>query len=204
MTEAAIPYPEQVVRAAARRKLSPALAFGLGQGLNLFYTRRPELIPPHRIHILPTSFESRLDAALAQSTPQRFRTALVQGARAVLVCTGDWHGLDAIETWAEDLVRWPLTAGWETSLQQTAALIEKSDGLYRRSFRPFLALAAAELDGLGELGPLLDEIADGWLAIAAALTGPVGVERLGSRVLRMASLESRFWGEVLDRVGDGI
>nr|MBA3532080.1 DUF4872 domain-containing protein [Ardenticatenales bacterium] len=121
----------------------------------------------------------------------------------VMVCTGDWHGLDAIEKWAEDLSLWPLAPGWESSVAEAVRLIEESDGLYRRSYIGFLNEAMVYFADLEKLCTPLEEIADGWLAIAAQLRAGDDLERLSTRVLRMAARESRFWGLILDQFGQG-
>lgn len=49
-------FPEQAYALATTHDISPALAFGLGEGLNLYYRRQMEQSPPHLIHILPATF----------------------------------------------------------------------------------------------------------------------------------------------------
>lgn len=198
------PFPERVLLAAARYNVSPELAFGLGEGLNLYYSRRPQLRPPHRLHVLPVSFEEKLIERLAEPRQDAIAAALAGNGYGVMICTGDWHGLDAIEKWAEDLSLWPMLEGWESSLTVTARLIEESDGLYRRSYSLFLQEAMVYFDELEKAHQELLEIADDWLVIAAQLRARRNLERLSSRILRMASRESRFWGLILDQFGEGI
>ena len=197
-------YPDEVQRVAAAHGLSPALAFGLGEGLNLYYSRRPDERPPHRVHVLPHAFAERVAARLGQPRPAAIRESLVANARGVLVCTGDWHGLDAIERWSEELSRWPRLAGWQTSIDAVVRLLQESDGLYRRHYADFLAIATAEGVAVPEGATRLDEIADAWLAIADRLARGDDLVRVGSRILRMASLESRFWATIIDRYAGGI
>ncbi len=199
-----VPFPERVESAAIQYDLPPGLAFGLGEGLNLYYSRRPELSPPHRLHVLPVHFEKRLAVRLQEPRKQAIATALAGNGYGVMVCTGDWHGLDAIEKWAEDLSLWPMLDGWEDSLTVTADLIEKSDGLYRRSYKLFLEEGMTYFDELERANKELSEIADDWLFIATQLRKGQNLERLSSRILRMASRESRFWGLILDQFGKGI
>lgn len=199
-----LPFPPEVEQAAHRHDLAPALAFGLGEGLNLYYSRRFGEQPPHRLRVVPEGFEARLQARLLMPRQEAMAAALAGNGYGVMVCTGDWHGLDAIEKWGEDLSLWPLADGWEGSVAAATRLIEESDGLYRRSYTAFLDEAALYFDGLESPRALLGEIADDWLAIAAQLRAGTSLERLGSRVLRMASRESRFWGLILDRFGEGI
>ena len=197
-------FPARVKAAAVQYDISPELAFGLGEGLNLYYSRRPKLRPPHRIHVLPVGFEQKLAERLAQPRQEAIAAALAGNGYGVMVCTGDWHGLDAIEKWGEDLSLWPMLDGWERSIAATADLICESDGLYRRSYTAFLNEAMAYFDGLETARQHLIEIADDWLAIAAQLRAGQNLERLSSRILRMASRESRFWGLILDQFGEGI
>lgn len=197
-------FPAQVEELAKQYAISPALAFGLGEGLNLYYTRQPHLSPPHRLHILPTSFEAKLRERLQQPRKEAIAAALAGNGYGVMICTGDWHGLDAIEKWAEDLSRWPMLEGWESSIDATARLIEESDGLYRRSYSIFLDQAMLYFNGLEKARQEICEIADDWLQIASQLRAGSDLARLSSRVLRMASRESRFWGLILDQFGKGI
>ncbi len=197
-------FPPQVEAASRLYDLPPALAFGLGEGLNLYYSRRFGERPPHQLHVLPGTFEARLRERLTLPRQEAIAAALAGNGYGVMVCTGDWHGLDAIEKWGEDLSLWPLAEGWESSITEAARLIEESDGLYRRSYTAFLDEATLYFKGLEAPRAMLGEIADEWLAIAARLRGGDSLERLGSRVLRMASRESRFWGLILDQFGTGI
>lgn len=199
-----VPFPKRVELVAAEYDLSPQLAFGLGEGLNLYYSRRPQLRPPHRLHVLPVSFEEKLATRLAQPRQDAIAAALAGNGYGVMICTGDWHGLDAIEKWAEDLSLWPMLEGWESSLTATAELIEQSDGLYRRSYSFFLQDAMKYFENLEHAHRELLEIADDWLLIASQLRTGRNLERLSSRILRMASRESRFWGLILDQFGEGI
>lgn len=199
-----VPFPPEVHTAAASHAVDAELAFGLGEGLNLFYSRRAHERPPHLLRVVPPTFEQRLAERLAQPEPEAIAAALAGNGYGVMVCTGDWHGLDAIEKWGEELSRWPLLEGWEQSVATTAALIAASDGLYRRSYALFLDRAMRHFDGLAAPRALLDEIADEWLDVAARLQRGDDLERLSSRVLRMAFRESRFWGLILDRFGQGI
>ncbi len=199
-----VAFPGEVEAAAARHAVEPGLAFGLGEGLNLFYSRRAHERPPHLLHVVPPSFEQRLAERLAMPERDAIAAALAGNGYGVMICTGDWHGLDAIEKWGEELSRWPMLEGWEGSVAATASLIETSDGLYRRSYTPFLDRASLYFDGLATPRALLVEIADEWLDVAARLRRGDELERLSSRVLRMASRESRFWGLILDRFGQGI
>ncbi|MDQ4076411.1 MAG: BtrH N-terminal domain-containing protein [Chloroflexota bacterium] len=198
------PFPSEVQIAAVNYGIAPGLAFGLGEGLNLYYSRRSDEIPPHRLRVLPPSFEEMLAARLALPEEEAIAAALAGNGYGVMVCTGDWHGLDAIEKWGEELSRWPMMEGWEQSVSETVHFIEESDGLYRRSYVAFLDEAMRYFDGLETPSALLHEIADNWLDIAMRLRRGDFLERLGSRILRMASLESRFWSMILDRFGQGI
>ncbi len=196
-----LPFPSEVHAAAAAHGISPALALGLGEGLNLYYSRRSHESPPHWLRVLPPQFPAPLAARLLLPRPVAVAEALASNAHGMLLCTGDWHGLDAIEKWGEDLSRWPAMEGWEASVRMAAGLIETSEGLYRRSYTLFLDEASGWFDGLAAPRALLDEIASEWLDIAARLRRAESLERVGSRVLRMAARESRFWGSILDRFG---
>ena len=198
------PFPPEVIQAAERLNVSPALAFGLGEGLNLYYARRFGERPPHHLTILPPTWESRLLARVEQPRAEAIAAALAGNGYGVMVCTGDWHGLDAIEKWAEDLSLWRLAEGGGESVVAAAALIERTDGLYRRSYRAFLDEAMLHFEGLEPAHALLGEIADDWLDIARRLHSGDDLARLSSRLLRMAGRESRFWGLILDRFGQGI
>lgn len=197
-------FPPLVEALAKQHHISPGLAFGLGEGLNLYYTRQANLRPPHRLHILPTSFEKKLSEHLQLPRQEAIAAALAGNGYGVMICTGDWHGLDAIEKWGEDLSRWPMLEGWQSSIEATARLIEESDGLYRRSYSIFLDEAMVYFNGLDKPRQELCEIADDWLQIASQLRAGYDLARLSSRVLRMASRESRFWGLILDQFGKGI
>lgn len=192
------PFPSTVEEIARRNDVHPALAFGLGEGLNLFYVRREEGLP-FRFHVLPGGFEERIAMRKDEPRAAAIEAALVGNAHGVMLCTGDPHGLDAIEAWAEELPRWPLRAGWEESVRAVTEGIVASDGLYRRSYGVFLDEAARYHAGLEAPRALLDEIADGWLDVAARLERGGPLERVAPRLLRMAALESRFWGLILDR-----
>ena len=198
------PFPDEVYLVSARHAIEPALAFGLGEGLNLFYSYRLGEVPSRQLHVLPLHVAERVAARVGSPRAAAIVEAMVGNARGVLVCTGDLHGLDAIERWAEELSRWPLVPGWEQDVAAAVALIRRSDGLYRRSYLWFLELAR----GHGVIVPggeaLLAEIADNWLDIAERLARGDDLARTGSRILRMAALESRFWGNVLDEFGGGI
>lgn len=197
-------FPAEVEAAAAHHGISTAMAFGLGEGLNLYYSRHPDEPPPHRLRVLPPTFTTRLTERVAQPQNKALPAALAGNGYAVMICTGDWHGLDAIEKWGEDLSCWPLTDGWERSVETTVQFIETSDGLYRRAYAAFLDEAAPHIGSLDGSRTLLHEIADEWLTIATRLRAGDELERLGSRILRMAGRESRFWGQILDRFGQGI
>jgi hypothetical protein len=194
-------FPEQAYALATTHNISPALAFGLGEGLNLYYRRQMEQSPPHLIHILPTTFGEKLPARLAQARPHAIAEALAENAYGVMVCTGDWHGLDAIEKWGEELPFWQNSKGWEHSVTAAADLIEQTDGLYRRAYTHFLDEAQPYYREVADPRLLLNEIAEEWLAIAARLRAGDDLERVGARVRRMAGRESRFWGMILDRFG---
>jgi len=196
-------FPEQATTLAATHDISPALAFGLGEGLNLYYRRQLVQAPPHLIHVLPLAFGEKLAERLILPRPQAIADALASNAYGVMVCTGDWHGLDAIEKWGEELPFWQNTQGWEQSIIAAATLIEQTDGLYRRAYCHFLNEALPYYNEVAAPRALLNEIADEWLAIATRLRTDDNFERIGSRVLRMASRESRFWGMILDRFGLG-
>jgi hypothetical protein len=198
------PFPPEVESAASRYRISPALAFGLGEGLNLYYSRRPDETPPHRLRIMPPSWEETLARRVAMPRERAIVEALVGNAHGVMVCTGDWHGLDAIEKWGEDLSLWPLVDGWESSVTAAVALIQDTGGLYRSAYGEFLAEASRAHDGLAQPRILMEEIAGEWLAFAGRLREARELERLGSRLLRLSARESRFWGMILDRFGKGI
>jgi hypothetical protein len=192
-------FPTQALTLAARHSISPALAFGLGEGLNLYYRRQLDGAPPHVLHVVPHTFGDKISERLEQPRAGAIAAALASNANGVMVCTGDWHGLDAIEKWSEELPFWDTSPGWEESVRHAADLIEASDGLYRRAYAHFLDEALPYYNELSEARAMLDEIADDWLEIAACLRSGTGLEGAGSRVLRMAGRESRFWGRILDR-----
>jgi hypothetical protein len=197
-------FPPEVESAASRNHISPALAFGLGEGLNLYYSRRPDQMPPHRLRIIPPSWEENLARRVALPREKAIADALVGNAYGVMVCTGDWHGLDAIEKWGEDLSLWPLADGWESSVRAAVDLIQETGGLYRRAYGDFLDEASRLHNGLEQPRALLEEIAGEWLAFAERLHEARDLERLGSRLLRLSARESRFWGMILDRFGKGM
>jgi hypothetical protein len=95
-------YPQQALTLADDHHISPALAFGLGEGCNLYYRRQLEQSPPHLLHILPSTFGEKVAARLAMPREQAIAEALAENAYGVMVCTGDWHGLDAIENGAKN------------------------------------------------------------------------------------------------------
>jgi hypothetical protein len=194
-------FPPQAVALATQYKISPALALGLGEGLNLYYRRQMEQIPPHLVHVVPLAFGDKVAERLKMASDRAIAEALAGNAYGVMVCTGDWHGLDAIEKWGEELPFWQSSEGWESSVTAAADLIEQTDGLYRRAYTLFLDEASRYYNGLDAPRTLLNEIADEWLAIAARLRAGDDLERIGARVLRMAGRESRFWGMILDRFG---
>ncbi len=194
-------FPPLVHELAQQHDISPALAFGLGEGLNLYYRRQWNQTPPHVLHVLPSTFAEKLEARLPQPRADTIKEALVANHYAVMVCTGDPHGLDAIEAWGENIAAWQLVEGWETSVNAAATLIEATDGLYRRGYGFFLDEAMRYHKGLAPARLLIDEIATDWREIAARLrrvNDSDDLERLSSRILRMAGRESRFWGIILD------
>lgn len=194
-------FPLQALTLANTHNISPALAFGLGEGLNLYYRRQWEQSPPHVVHIVPLAFGDKIAERLTLPRHDAISEALAGNAYGMMVCTGDWHGLDAIEKWGEELPFWQNSTGWESSVTAAAGLIEASDGLYRRAYTHFLDEASRYYDGLESPRALLNEIADEWLSIATRLRNGDALERIGARVLRMAGRESRFWGMILDRFG---
>lgn len=192
-------FPAEVKTVARRHGLSPAMAFGLGEGLNLYYSRHVGLAPPHRLHVLPPTFAATVAQRCEQPRPAAIAAALAGNGYGVMRCAGDWHGLDAIEKWGEELPLWP-----PESVVAATQLIEQSEGLYRRAYGAFLTEAQPHLSGLEEPRALVEEIAGRWLEIAARLRAGYPLERLSRHVLRMAAWESRFWGMILDRFGQGI
>jgi hypothetical protein len=88
-------------------------------------------------------------------------------------------------------------------VEAAATLIEHTDGLYRRAYLQFLAEARSSYAELEAPHALLNEITEDWLGIAARFRAGENLERVGSRVMRMAGRESRFWGMILDRFGVG-
>lgn len=196
-------FPEQAIALAGTYDISPALAFGLGEGVNLYYRHQVDHLPHHLIHILPSTFGEKVAERLSLPRPHAIAEALAGNAYGMMVCTGDWHGLDAIEKWGEELPFWQNTEGWEASVTAAADLIEQTDGLYRRAYCHFLDEVLPYYNEVASPRAFLNEIADDWLSIAGRLRAGDELERVGARVLRMAGRESRFWGMILDRFGLG-
>jgi hypothetical protein len=194
-------YPEPVLTLAVQHNLDPALIFGLGEGLNLYYRRQLNGDPPHLVHVLSTTFAEKLAERVAQPRPTAIAEALAGNAYGVMVCTGDWHGIDAIEKWGEELPFWHNSVGWEQSVATAATLIEQSDGLYRRAYGAFLEAASVYYEGLDTPRQMINDLAEEWLTIGTLLRKGSDLERVGARVLRMAGRESRFWGTLLDQFG---
>ncbi|MCZ7569159.1 MAG: BtrH N-terminal domain-containing protein [Ardenticatenaceae bacterium] len=132
--------------------------------------------------------------------------ALADTAYAMMICSGAWQGIDGIEYFSEDLVRWELTPAWQESAASTAQTIAVSDGLWRRAYADALshyepaAVSAARWEALADEWALLGEE----LAEAARTGRAGGLGKLSRVVLRLAHQESRAWGWLIDTFGAGI
>ncbi|HYN88110.1 MAG TPA: DUF4872 domain-containing protein [Ardenticatenaceae bacterium] len=142
---------------------------------------------------------------------QALPPALAQTAYTMMVCSGAWQGVDGIEYWSEDIVRWEQMGSggdgrWESSAVHIAAVVRESDGLWRSAYAT--ALRRCELGG--ELAGLWEELAAHWcrladdLDAAAAGRAAARLSTLSRALLRLAHQESRAWGRLIDAFGAGI
>ena len=138
------------------------------------------------------------------------RKALVANAHDMLVCSGWWYGVDGIEFWSEDVVRWQEEPQWALSAATMSRQIETEALLWRRTLADALSEHADVLGNSARLISALDEVCERWqqiaamLADAAATADPQALVRLSAPLLRLAHAESRFWSRIVDTFGMGI
>lgn len=132
--------------------------------------------------------------------------ALADTAYAMMVCSGAWQGVDGIEYFSEDLVRWEPAPAWPESAAAAAAVIAATDGLWRRAF----ATALRNYDPTAAGAEQWQALADEWclfgegLAEAAQTGAAARLAGLSRGLLRLAHQESRAWAWLIDTFGGGI
>lgn len=144
--------------------------------------------------------------ATAPAPEAALPAALAETAYGMMICSGAWQGVDGIEYWSEDLVRWALVPTWPESAATAAQGIAASDGLWRRAFASALSRHEPAAGWAGQWHGLADEwghLGEG--LVEAARTGRADrLEKLSRVVLRLAQEESRAWGRLIDAFGGGI
>ncbi len=147
-------------------------------------TERPELLPvpseslaDARYSLAPPFVHHGnlfvLDKAQLDVRPERVRSAIVDNAKA-LKNGGRLSGIEALDTWINDLPRWRAHEKWPWLLRFAYQVIEKrgsGGGGFRIMYAEFLDEAQALLPELGEMGLVshMRECASAWSALAACL-----------------------------------
>lgn len=142
--------------------------------------------------------------------PSLLRQALVANAHDMLVCSGWWYGVDGIEFWSEDVVRWQDEPQWPDSAATMSRQIEREAALWRQTLTHALHECAEHLDHTPRLLSALDDVCTRWqqianlLADAASAANPQALPALSAPLLRLAHAESRFWSCIIETLGMGI
>ncbi len=142
--------------------------------------------------------------------PSLLRQALVTNAHEMLVCSGWWYGVDGIEFWSEDVVRWQDEAQWPHSAAAMRHQIETEGALWRQTLAEALHAHADILGIPPRLLSALHDVSTHWhqvgalLADAAVAADPSMLPSLSAPILRLAHAESRFWSRIIETFGTGI
>lgn len=147
-------------------------------------TERPQLLPVPRESLADARYSLAppfvhhgnlfvLDKAQLEVRPERVRSAIVDNARA-LKDGGRLSGIDALDTWINDLPRWQAHEQWSWLLRFAYQVIEKrgsGGGGFRIMYAEFLDEAQALLPELGEMGlaSRMRDCALAWSALAGRL-----------------------------------
>jgi len=138
------------------------------------------------------------------------RQALVANAHEMLVCSGWWYGVDGIEFWSEDVVRWQDEPQWPQSAATMSRQIETEGALWRQTLAHALHEQTDTLAIPSRLISALDDVCTRWhqvgalLADAATAADVSALPSLSAPILRLAHTESRFWSRIIDTFGTGI
>lgn len=146
--------------------------------------------------------EIRIDDVLGES--------LLETAYDMMVCSGAWQGIDGIEFFSEDIVRWHTDEVWPASAATAAQYIRTSSSLWRRAyhaaidtFQTDLLICDEQTEVLADITDLWDHIA-GLLEEAAEHEDPTRLTTVSQRLLRVVSTESRFWNSIIRQAEPGI
>jgi hypothetical protein len=141
--------------------------------------------------------------------------ALRRQAREMLLDPSGAAGISALERFAEALPDWPREARDEADrawcFRYGYQIVEKrgtGGALFRRLYASFLGEAEGAVPGLARLGlrRAIEEIADGWTRLAAALRalgdepGAAVPPAVAEQALGLARRERRFFEDVAARV----
>lgn len=146
--------------------------------------------------------ETQFDDVISQS--------LLQTAYDMMVCSGAWQGIDGIEFFSEDVVRWHADEEWPASATSAARHIRASGSLWRHAYRDAVHNCRAELNISDEQIAVLGDVAELWQHIADVLDDaadhrdPTQLTSVSQRLLRVVSAASRFWNEIIRQAEPGI
>lgn len=202
--------------------VSPALVFGLGEGLG-FCADRDAALPliGHRADFAQRAVArlgGHLDDAgtitgdLHPPVADDVRDALVACARAMDAADDPSHGLDGLAAFLDDVATWS-TADDPAELAARAARCIANDGaagaLCRRLYRDFVLDADRLMPELGEaqMSVSMTRVADAWATLGSELRQVatdevVDFAQAARFALAVQTFEETFWARVLDRFAD--
>ncbi len=202
--------------------VSPALVFGLGEGLAFCADRHAALPLVGHTADFAGRAVARLGGSLADDGTiagdlhpphaDDVRDALVTCARAMDAPADSAHGLDGLAAFLDDIPTWG-TADAPAELAARASRCIADDGasgaLCRRLYRDFLRDADALLPALGDaqMSISMTRVADAWATLGSELrqvaTDDVADFAQAARfALAVQTFEETFWARVLDRFAD--
>lgn len=141
---------------------------------------------------------------------EMLRACIVETAYDMMVCSGAWQGIDGIEFFSEDVVRWHVDAAWPASSTTAARHIRASQGLWRHAYREAIHRFQAELGIPDEQSGVLDDVTELWHLVAGLLDAaaehqdPTQLTTVSQRLLPVVSAESRFWNYIIRQAEPGI
>lgn len=135
------------------------------------------------------------------------QASLLETAYDMMVCSGAWQGIDGIEFFSEDVVRWHTDEDWPASAAAAAQHIHASGSLWRHAYHTAIRTFQAVPD---EQRGMLEDVTELWYDIAGLLDDaaehedPTRLTTVSQHLLRVVSTESRFWNHVIRQAEPGI
>lgn len=165
-----------------------------------------DAVPTGTLYVVDWNAVTEVDAVTADV----LRTAVLENAYDMMICSGAWQGIDGIEYFSEDVVRWYTDEKWPNSAITAAQQIRAGGSLWRHAYGAAMRDFQETLTISDKQCQMLDGMVELWSHIADLLDETAGHEDAGrlatvsQRLLRIVSAESRFWNYFIRQSEPGI